>query len=689
MEIAFGMCAVVLALYLPGYPFFRGMRFSRIASIIAAPLFSGAAYGVLPIVYYRIGISCNVLSTFGVALIVGIACYFISRKVRRREVAIVGMPAPKGVWFDPGKRNDLPLDYALLLLYVACGIIVCTFVFGMNLASADVPYIRYDNQTHLSVTKAFVDSGMWSTLHPNRYLALPVDARALVSGGISFYPSLLYVFSALCAGMTGLSATASFNATLFALCAVVYPAGMFGILRVVFRDNRGAVAIGAIVTMCFAGFPWGIYVRALFPNVAGYCVMTPALAAIMLLLEARPLKQALPALAATGVLGVITMGIAHPNAVFTAFLVMTAYIAHRAGAYGAATSQSPDRKLTRRIAYTAAVIAVALVLWIIAFNLPFLHSVVSYFGNSIMKPIHPLRKLAFMSFDPFSRQYFQAFICLAGILACIRYRKLWILFPVAWFVAAYFIIRTQNTFITHFIAGFWYTDHVRIAGALCICFVPVATLGLQACVRVLVLVLKRIVHSLPDIAVVSTWVVSILLFACLNFMPNFSMPIPDHDGLRHTGFGSVYSYMEDMYSWSDKHVYAGDEHEFAREVKEIVGDALVINYPADGSIFAYPTDDLKVYYRSFKLKHQTSDAQYLRKHLKDYATDKRIQQIVELIDAQYVVEFDHGVSYEDGKWFRQFKNPGNWQGITKLTDSTPGFEVVLARDDLRLYRIVR
>ena len=280
-EMLFGTLLLSVALFVPGYPFFRAFRFSSISSFIAAPLFSCAVYGVFPLVYYPLGIRCTVASTFGVALILGWGLY-LAMRIRGNTTPParhIHLPQPVGTWIDASRPRELPFDWMLLGLYILCGIVVCSFVFGANLSSADVPYIRYDNQAHLTISKSFLDSGMWSSLHPNRYLDLPLEARSIRSGAISFYPCLLYGITALCSLLSGLTLTAAFNATLFALCAVVFPVGMYGIMRVAFSGKRLIVALGALTTMCFADFPWGIFVRALFPNVAGFCLMTSAIAA--------------------------------------------------------------------------------------------------------------------------------------------------------------------------------------------------------------------------------------------------------------------------------------------------------------------------------------------------------------------------------------------------------------------------
>ncbi|MDO4890486.1 MAG: hypothetical protein Q3963_03920 [Coriobacteriaceae bacterium] len=688
MEIAIGVFAICVALYLPGYPFFRALRFSGIASAVAAPLFSCAVYGIFPIAYYEVGIPCNALTTFGVALVIGWGAFGIVRLRARGASPLVRLPQPAGTFLDLRSPREPAADWGLLLLYLFCGLAVCTLVFGMNMSSADVPYIRYDNQTHLTISKSFLESGMWSSLHPSRYLELPLDSRPIATGAVSFYPALLYGITALGSVLTGLKVTASFNAALFALCAVVFPTGMYAVMRVLFCGNRQAVALGALATMCFAGFPWGVFVRALFPNVAGLCLMMPAIGATMLAFASLPLKRAIPACVAIWVMGIPVLGLAQPNAVFAAYLFLVGYLAHVMGDFAASHAPRDGRTpLKRRIAAIAIVAIAGLVIWAICLNLPFLHSVVKYFGNSIIAPDRILRKLIALRFEPFEGQHLLAFVCLAGIVDCIRTRRLWLLFPVALFALAYFVVRTHNTPLTHILAGFWYTDHGRIAGVLCIFLAPVAAAGLQLVGRVVLWGISKIAHRASTLRNLIVWCVLVFAFAFVNFLPNYSVPIPGHDGERVTGFGTVHTYLQDMYSWSDKHVYGGDEHAFVQKAREIVGDDLVVNFPADGSTFAYSADNLNIFYRNTKIGKQTDAAKVIRKRLADYTTDAKVRKSVESTGVKYVLKLDHDVPFEEGRWFRQFKSPEKWQGILDVGDNTPGFTTVLAEGDMRLYRI--
>ena len=688
LGFAASIVGILLALYVPGYITFRSLRFSSLHAAVAAPLYSAMVYGMLPIAYYELGIRCTIISVVGPALLVAAACYGVSKILLSKSSATFGFPEPDlnsgegysmlGNWFDDGK---------LALAYLACGILVCIFVFGMNLPTPDAAYIRYDNQTHLNVSKAFLDSGMWSSLHPSRYLDLPLSARPVAGDSASFYPALLNALVALCALIGNVSATAAFNAVLFALCTVVFPLGMFGIMRVAFSGNRLAIALGAVASIAFAAFPWGVLVRGLFPNAAATCFMALAIASTMALVS-QPIRK--PILIRGIILWVCampTLALAQPNAVFAAFIFLVAYGAHVIGdRRSRLAGPEKSKQLRARILGSGAVLAIALIIWITCMNLPMMHSVVHYFGNTILDPTRTFLRVVLLKFDPFQRQIPLAIIVFVGAIVCAKRRMFWLLFPALWMALAYFIIRTQNNPLAHFLAGFWYCDHVRIAAVYSVFLMPLAAMGLCSVAHGAKCLCQKVLSPSSQTPQTACAGIVVALIIVAIFCPNISLP--GQTGPQwETGFGTVYKALHNMYKITDDSVYGNDEQAFVDKAAEITGDELVLNYPADGSTFAYAVNGMKVYYRTIKVHSHNDNAKTIRLKLKDYSTDSKVQKAVESTGAKYLIKLDHGVSYEDGTWFRQFRGPQKYKGIEEVGDDTPGFTIVLSEGDMRLYRI--
>ena len=86
----------------------------------------------------------------------------------------------------------------------------------------------------------------------------------------------------------------------------------------------------------------------------------------------------------------------------------------------------------------------------------------------------------------------------------------------------------------------------------------------------------------------------------------------------------------------------------------------------------------------------TKDSEIIRKEMDEIADNENVQNAVKAVGAQYVLLLDQGVPWEDGVWMSEYHEGAvqNWNGLNGITDDTPGFEVVLADGDMRLYKIV-
>ena len=76
---SFLLCAAVilLALYVPGYFFFRAFKVSQILSACCAPVYSIAAFGLLPILYQKLGVFCNWAVLLLPAVILPLVLFFV------------------------------------------------------------------------------------------------------------------------------------------------------------------------------------------------------------------------------------------------------------------------------------------------------------------------------------------------------------------------------------------------------------------------------------------------------------------------------------------------------------------------------------------------------------------------------------------------------------------------------------
>ena len=74
----------------------------------------------------------------------------------------------------------------------------------------------------------------------------------------------------------------------------------------------------------------------------------------------------------------------------------------------------------------------------------------------------------------------------------------------------------------------------------------------------------------------------------------------------------------------------------------------------------------------------------------DERGDFVLRNAVEETGASYVLLLDEGATADDQSqaWFFTWRWYADWwDGITSITEDTPGFELILSDGDMRLYRI--
>mgnify|MGYP000606326386 CR=1 FL=1 len=79
----------------------------------------------------------------------------------------------------------------------------------------------------------------------------------------------------------------------------------------------------------------------------------------------------------------------------------------------------------------------------------------------------------------------------------------------------------------------------------------------------------------------------------------------------------------------------------------------------------------------------------IRNSIDEIAENTDVQKAVSNTGAQYILLLDQGVPYEDGTWLSTYSKAKSeqWNGFNRISDQTPGLEMVLADGDMRLYRI--
>lgn len=703
--------AVLVVLYVPGYVFCRALRFSRLISAITAPVVTTASIAVLAIVYGKAGIACSGLRIMLPTLLIGLVAFCASRLVRRQET-VLSLPHHEGIVL---RGRKVPFDAVVLPAYILFGLVVCWYLYVSCLGAPDAFYCRWDNFTHLNDLRAFSDSGVWSSLETDKYATAPANAVPFNDVGGGFYPAAWHDIVATVSDLLAVDFLIVANALNAAIVGVIFPAGSYLIMKVLFPRSRRTIVAGSIITMSFSAFPWAYFLYGPYvANLLGQAMLPAALGIFMLFLENGLVRRKLPSFCIYGLVASIGLALSHPNTVFTAFLFLAAYGCHYVNGLVKRSKRIDDSRRKRaQVLAVGGFIACVAVVWVVCMNLPFLHSVV-YFRRSINATVpRALFTIAALSLSISSRpSVFLAFVSLVGFIICVRRDRWWILAPCIVMVLAYYEIRAADNILKNVFGGFWYVDIRRVSANLSMFLIPVASIGLTACATYI----ERFLHkhlgkgakAEPAAAtggaagagpswagamqpLQPTFLVLLALFAVLNFVPRY--PFPNASGSVQTGIGNIRHKIFAIYDRSTEQIYSLEEREFVDKVVDTVPDgALVINMPHDGSAWAYGTDGLNTYYRSASSAN-SKVGKVIREHLVDYATDETVADAVEYTGATYVLQLDQGATQDDRPWLVQYvveryhTGPKYWVGINDIRDDTPGFELVLSEGDMRLYRI--
>lgn len=684
------MVAVVV-LYVPGYFFVRGLLSSRLASVACAPFATMAVYGILTAFFAKVGVFCTGALLLASATALGVAFCGAVRALSRRADSSAGGDwsghafggLPEGA---ASKGESLALGWFGLAAYVVAGVAVALLVLVFNMESADSFVQYYDNCHHLNTIRCFIDSGNWSSFGATLY-ATAADAGIDPYGGGGFYPSVWHVVAASAASLVGTSAPVAQNAALVVFAAVVFPSGMYLLIRTVFPERPLTVFFGALATMAFALFPWRfITFGPLFPNLASLALL-PAVCACFVALFGRGLQRrnrgCLGALFAVGMVGI---AFTQPNGVFSAGVLLAPFCVVQAGRLADRLACGDKGKRIARVAICALAVALIALIWYLCFSLPFMQGVVSFNWPASLSFFQAVKNVARLVFLSFPAQIALAVAVAVGALCTLRHRTfLWLACAYLLACLMYAVNVSSDGFFKHLLTGFWYTDTYRVAACVVMAGVPLAAFGLDSlCRGASMLAGKCFAQPCRALAVLIPCLVA-ALFSLANYFPHYAFTGTVDD---ENAFDVAGKYMREAFQNAEYGCYDADERAFVAEAKAFVSsDDLVVNVPLDGSPFAYGADDLRVLFRLYSIDADESDeSRIVREGLCNVGSSSTVQHALEDMGAKYVLLLDADASDQSGVC-DYWDERDRWQGIWGIDEATPGFETVLSRGDMRLYRI--
>ncbi len=689
-SFAAAVLVAVAFLYLPGFLFFRAFGLSRFASFVAAPGFSVFAVVLVGLCLAVAGIACPAWMLGVAAACVGLAAYGVGCLVRSRVCVCGAGCCSSG---SPGCEKPsvtAPYDLGLLVrwgaspwrslaLFIGVSVLVTLVVFVHPLGDPYAFARLDDSAAHLAFVRSFLDSGFYSTLSVSCY----ADMGEV--GG--YYPAAWHICAAVIASVFGNSVALGTNALTFAVCAFVLPSGLCFLFAQVFSDAKHAAVVvcGAIVAVAFAGYPWGFLTWGqLLSNLLSYALVPGALALFVCAVEPGWQKRA--GFAAALIVSAVSIVLAQPNGIFVLGIWLVAYAVSRA----LTSAEDASFEITRkRVLVACAIFFGACVAWVVLYLVPPLQVVVQYSWSPFLSPVQALiAGGSFMFSGRTGVQPFLTVLVLAGIVyACRNRRFLWlaIAFLFAW--ALWFLDAVCEGPAKQFLTGFWYTDYNRTGAMAALFAIPLAAMGFAWLLQLLSRLLGKLGGGRLGASKACACSLCILLVvaAAVQFAP-LHAKVGDSD--IRAGLMAVHKQLKTRYSWD--RIYTAEEQSFVHKVQETIPtDAVVLNFPNDGSCYSYAMDNLKAFYRrcSPSVSAGNKDTgKLLRTSLNKVASSTEVRQAVRDSGAQYVLLLDAGRGEDATVSSLRYKKE-DWAGIESVTESTPGFTLVLSEGDMRLYRI--
>ena len=714
LEFFQSVVVIIALLYVPGVILLHASGMPKPWALVSAPLVSCALFFIEGEIFSALNIpvplAVMVLVPLLVAILVNGYVFYVAPK---HKEDLRSEKPNKSKAIRAGKQSTSPapaficeeLSFWIPLLYVAIGLLTVGFLFLPTLPSASSFVQGWDIVHHLDVTQAMIESQKYSSIHYDFYSTVEASITPWEPGTSGFYPSGWNIIVALTTQLVSTTVPIAGNALNFVSAAIVFPLSTCSLIAKVLPKHRIALISGAFVCLAFFVFPWSLLIYGpIFPNTVAFCVMPSIWWIFMQMTRSKTPKHDLIWLIVIFVLGLITLFILHPSTIFSSIVVLLPWSFARIG-------ESKRRvvlfgKQIKPVTLAYVFFIFALVIWSVFYYVLIVRGVALNFWWSAYSSLQDaiLHALgmdfigqSYAGGELVSPQPILSICVLVGAVWTFKHKQ------ARWMVSAFMYLSILCVFIITFdvplkgyLSGFWYTDPFRIAASCVIMAIPLATLGLatlaeaaletfaswrekasqaqtkaQACVFCNVWAKPLIVGAVIACVVVLNYVVP---------MPNLKSeePIPAATAFKQAS----------EKAYGDHYILTSEELEFLRRVELTVpAGAVIANLPQDGSLWAYGTNDLHVLWR-FPNGYDASErpaSAILRKRLNRIASDPEVLQTARDLNVQYVLILNNVVDYSNA--VTSTYKPGTFRGITQITDTTPGFEVVLEEGSMRLYKI--
>lgn len=714
LEFFQSVVVIIALLYVPGVILLHASGMPKPWALVSAPLVSCALYFIEGEIFSALNIpiplAVMVLVPLLIAVLVNGYVYYVAPKHKedfRSEKLL------KSEAIRTGKQSTSPvpaficeeLPFWMPLLYVVIGLLTVGFLFLPTLPSASSFVQGWDIVHHLDVTQAMIESQKYSSIHYDFYSTVEASITPWEPGSSGFYPSGWNIIVALTTQLVSTTVPIAGNALNFVSAAIIFPLSICSVIAKVLPKHRIALISGAFVCLAFFVFPWSLLIYGpIFPNTVAFCVMPSIWWIFMQMTRSKTPKHDLIWLIVIFVLGLITLFILHPSTIFSSIVVLLPWSFARIG-------ESKRRvvlfgKQIKPVTLAYVFFIFALVIWSVFYYVLIVRGVALNFWWSAYSSLQDAILHAFgMDFigqsyaggELVSPQPILSICVLVGAVWTFKHKQ------ARWIVSAFMYLSILCIFIITFdvplkgyLSGFWYTDPFRIAASCVIMAIPLAALGLATLAEAALETFaswrekaSQTQTKAQTCVFCTVWAKPLIVgavIACVVVL-NYVVPMPNLKSEEPIPAATAFKQASEK-AYGDHYILTSEELEFLRRVELTVpAGAVIANLPQDGSLWAYGTNDLHVLWR-FPNGYDASErpaSAILRKRLNRIASDPEVLQTVRDLNVQYVLILNNVVDYSNA--VTSTYKPGTFRGITQITDTTPGFEVVLEEGSMRLYKI--
>lgn len=666
MAFAIALITITFSIFVPGCLLTKCLGYDNVKSIAIAPPVSCCILLTLGVVLHILNINAGVISMLLIPTIVLLVIYSL---IKHRY----------------GSSNNKANQLLILSLYVLIGILLVLLVLFKHQHGLDAFQPDNDNATHLAIIKNMASSKILSVLSTSAYFDTSVSPDMNTAG--SFYPSIFHLLAALSILTSGVAVQAAENITAAVIIAMVYTSGCYALFRAIEPNNRNLAIAGVVGCLLIVGFPWRFIVWGpLYPNLLSLSLIPAALSVEIEICNSikenkLDLRQVFLFL-----LTIIAVSGSHPNGLFTFGVLSIGLLSDTLfSKVRATTKKGKFIPVFATLGFLACVIAI----WTICFLLPAFQGVVNYKWPANQSLHKAVISLLFFGFTRDSGDPILLILLCIGIVHTMRRKEF------RWLVASYlltafmFIIAVSSDgVVKQYLCGFWYCDHNRIAACTSLAAMPLICIGIASVFSLL----DNSVSNWHSIKTKGTPIIKlsasvlIILIVCFPFFIDNYLGYP-------TTFQDYKRLLDYKFDKESPSVYSSDEVDFVNKSDKLIKPgAKVINIPFDGSCLAYDIQGLNTYYRDphisgSKNSTETEHSWLYRKQLSNYLDCQQIRDALKNDHIEYVLMLDDGESEGEPERYFAGYNENDWSGITSINEKTPGFSLVLAKDDMKLYRI--